>query len=93
MRIFQDNSEYQGTPEELDLYFRFVNGVTKETTITDPYAPFNDVLSESEKLRQELAKNADYNPFGGVVPPKNAEPDMENGKAVTAEIDTGVELI
>lgn len=90
MRIFKDNSEYQGTPEELDLFFKL------SEPKADPWeevAPLRDIVSESENLRMKLAKDPNYSPFGGVVPPRDADKDVSVKKTVTAEEDTGVQLI
>lgn len=90
MRIFKDNSEYQGTPEELDLFFKL--GEPK----TDPWeevTPLRDIVSESEALRMKIAEDPNYSPFGGVVSPRDADKDVSIQKTVTAEENTGVELI
>lgn len=95
MKYIEDNKRYEGTPQEIDdfINLRREREISTIETPTDPYAPFNDVINESEKLRQELAINPDYNPFGGVIASKETEQDNPIKRTVTAEQDTGVELL
>lgn len=95
MRIFKDEVEYQGTPEEIAEFMRLHNPVVESDTLPiDPYAPFEEVLTESEELRKKLAADPNYSPYPGVVPSKESEPDVETTKTLpTAEKDTGVEYI
>lgn len=99
MRIFKDNVEYQGTPEEIAEFMRLNSSVeTDFSPQIDPYAPFpdalplRDVVSESEELRAKLATDPNYNPHGGVVPSKESE-ELAAVNLPTAEKDTGVEYI
>jgi len=94
MRIFSNNNEYIGTPQELKDFFN-----TKVETpqqdfaayTSDEFAPLEQVVSESEQLRRKLAKDPSYNPFGGVI--TGNEPDLrDSSSTVSADIDTGVEL-
>lgn len=97
MKILKENVEYQGSPEEIAEFFALTelraNGLfTEEPLPTDPYAPFEDVISDSEKLRQTLAKDPLYNPFPGISKSPESE-DAINNIVSSAELDTGVERV
>ena len=92
MRIFKEEVEYQGSPEEISRFFELQE--PKENIVTEGFAgvdfadfetnPLKDAVSESEALRRKLAVDANYNPFPGVSP----SPDSP----VSAEHDTGVKF-
>lgn len=88
MRVLKDQTEYQGTPQELASFFE----LTKEPSETpfDYPAPIEDIISQSQLLRNELAKDAGYNPFPGVVPSKESENTDPNPAIGFADMDTGV---
>lgn len=94
MRIFSNNNEYIGTPQELKDFFNTKVEQTQpdfNAYTQDEFTPLEQTISESEALRRKLAKDPLYNPYGGVV--TGNEPDLRNSSAtVSADIDTGVEL-
>lgn len=57
------------------------------------FAPLEDVVGESEALRLKLAKDPNYNPFGGVVASHESDPNQQGSPTVSAEDNTGVEII
>ncbi len=96
MRIFKDDTEYQGTPEEIA---HFMSLREDKDTIEAPIgfvgadfadpeiSGLKDTISESEMLRKELAQDPNYNPFPGVSP----SPDSSD--LPSAESDTGVKYV
>jgi hypothetical protein len=94
MRIYSNNNEYIGTPQELKDFFN--NKIEQaqsnfDSYTQDEFAPLEQTISESEALRHKLAKDPSYNPFGGVI--AGNEPDLrDSSSTVSADIDTGVEL-
>lgn len=104
MRAFIKDDEYQGTPEEIDTFLALRESRMPSTVIgerleppfaPDDFEPFEEVINDSEELRKKLADDPAYNPFGGVVPSKESEPDTESpalSAPFTAEADTGVEI-
>lgn len=86
MRIFKEEVEYQGTPEEIARYFEL-------TTVQENYAPMttlDSLVDESQDLRAKLAVNPQYNPYPGVVQSKESE-NIDPSPAIGfAEEDTGV---
>jgi len=92
MRVFINGEEYQGTPKEIDE-FLILRRDHKMNTETFPASDFSPLVEESINLRQELANNPSYNPFGGVVPSKESEPDIDTKVAEPiADEDTGVKI-
>lgn len=92
MRVFINGEEYQGTPKEINqfLSLRQDNKIDNETFPVSDFAP---LVEESINLRQELSKNPNYNPFGGVVPSKESEPDIDtNTISPVDDEDTGVKI-
>lgn len=89
MRILKDQAEYQGTPQELASFFE----LTKEQSETpfDYPAPIEDIISQSQLLRNELSRDPGYNPFPGVVPSKESENSDPNPAIGFADMDTGVQ--
>lgn len=94
MRLFKDNAEFQGTPEEIADFL----SLTQKTFVEDdgniPYAGVDfsgleNVVSESEQLRAKLAKNPAYNPFPGISKSPESE-DVSGGTVPKSELDTGV---
>lgn len=92
MRIFKEEVEYQGSPEEIARFFELQepkDNITVEGFAGADFADFEATLleatiSESEMLRKKLAADPNYNPFPGVSP----SPDSP----VSAEHDTGVKF-
>lgn len=97
MKILKENVEYQGSPEEIAEFFALTElkigaqPLEDEPTI-NPFVPFEDVISDSENLRQTLAKDPLYNPFPGVSKSPENE-DGINNIGSNAELDTGVERV
>lgn len=99
MRAFINNDEYQGTPEEIAqfLYLREPQYVTESSQAAfapEDFKPFEEVVDDSEALREKIANDPNYNPFGGVVASKESE-EVENTALTapfTAEENTGVEI-
>lgn len=93
MRVFKDNTEYQGTPEEIAefLQLREVASSDKQedTTVFNP-DEFLPLVNEAKTVREKLADDPAYNPYGGVVKSKESE-DEPSAKAVSADLDTGIE--
>lgn len=90
MRAFINDDEYQGTPQEIATFLNLREGSPYDVTEND-IQTFDNIVSDSQALRRKLEENPDYNPYGGVVPSKEAEPDVDSKKAVPFEIpDTGV---
>jgi hypothetical protein len=103
MKVFIDNEEYQGTPQEIHEFITLqeksgqlidVDEAPKEPSfIQDDFEPLEDIVNESVALRNKLAQVPAYNPYGGVVTSKETVPDVDNRKpSFTAEEDTGVIL-
>jgi len=92
MRVFINDEEYQGTPKEINEFL----SLRQDNTInSNPFeaSDFVPLVEESINLRQEIAKNPNYNPFGGVVPSKESEPDIEtNTISPVDDEDTGVKI-
>lgn len=93
MRIFSNDSEYIGTPQELKEFFNNNTNLVKDEPTTpfidEDFMPLESVVNESEQLRRSLAQNPNYNPFGGVV--AGNEPDQrDNSAIVSSDLDTGV---
>lgn len=94
MRLFKNGDELQGTPEEISQFLSLVAEPTgREVDDTFDISDFDernepliDEVEHSKKLREELSKDPNYNPYGGVVPPKDSE------TLVDAENDTGVTI-
>lgn len=93
MKIFKDNIEYQGDAEELSRYFSLVEP-TQAGFSQDDFQPstLEDIVDESKDLRTKLAQDPSYNPYGGVIPSKE-NPDAEKTPTVSADLDTGVDLV
>lgn len=93
MRVFQDNTEYQGTPYEIAEFFRLANGTAESepSFASDDFEPLQDIVSESEDLRRKLTNDPNYNPFPGVVTSKETENTDPNPAVGFAEMDTGVQ--
>jgi hypothetical protein len=105
MKVFIDNEEYQGTPQEIHEFITLQEksgqlvdcpeSIPEATTpfIQDDFEPLEDIVNESVALRNKLAQDPAYNPYGGVVISKETVPDVDNRKpSFTAEEDTGVVL-
>ena len=101
MRIVKDAVEYQGTPSELADFFRYTDNTEPRdkgdspSFATEDFIPLEDVVKESETLREKLAKNPAYNPHTGVVPSKEpTTPDITapSGQLFTSDEDTGVKI-
>lgn len=100
MKIIKDNVEYQGAAEELAIFFDLSNRDDASDVKVAPdfseddFVPLEEIVEESKTLREKLAENNAYNPYGGVIPSK--EPKVEEvstgGGIVTADSDTGVQL-
>ncbi len=92
MKIFKDNIEYQGDAEELVRYFALMDTHTStiESFNEDDFKPLVD---ESADLRAKLAENPSYNPYGGIVPPKDSNPNETASPAISSDLDTGVDLV
>lgn len=93
MRIFKDNAEYHGTPEEISMFFALSAPTITQDDVPFPASdlvPLEDTVAESTRLRKELEKNPAYSPFGGVVAPRESEEAVSS--VPSAEIDTGVVL-
>jgi len=92
MRVFINDEEYQGTPKEINEFLSLRQDNTINRTPFD-VGDFSPLVEESINLRQEIAKNPNYNPFGGVVPSKESEPDIEtNTISPVDDEDTGVKI-
>lgn len=91
MRVFINGEEYQGTPKEISDFINLMqNNVENSQFETSDFEP---LIEESINLREELAKNPSYNPFGGVVPSKESEPDIDNKNiGLIDDEDTGVKI-
>jgi len=96
MRVFYDNTELTGTPEELAEFLRLqeINSSDKqeETTTFSP-DDFTPLVNEARTVREELAKNPAFNPYPGRVAPQDSDNEEPASKAVSADNDTGVELV
>lgn len=107
MRVFTDGYEYQGTPQEIAELFGLLNpqdtGDMKvrqgvDSFPPEDFVPLESLVDESAELRKKLAQDPSYSPFGGVVPSKEAEPDIltksrESDSIVDSSADTGVQLV
>ena len=95
MKYIEDGKRYEGTPSEISEFIGLQEPKIAQTAteLQDSFAPLEDIVSESERLRRQLAINPAYNPYGGVVPSKETEEQTPIKKAPTAELDTGVELL
>lgn len=92
MRVFINDEEYQGTPKEINEFLSLRQDNTINRTPFD-VGDFSPLVEESINLRQEIAKNPNYNPFGGVVPSKESEPDIDtNTISPVDDEDTGVKI-
>lgn len=49
------------------------------------------VLTKSDILRAKLEQDPDYNPFGGVVPSREALINIEEKRPYNADRDTGID--
>jgi hypothetical protein len=90
-----NNVEYQGTPLEIDVFLRLQDKTqVPEQDDEFPVDDFEPLIDESKNLRQEIAKDPEYNPTGGVVSSKESEADEQTTHnetpSVSAEEDTGV---
>lgn len=102
MRYKINEHEYDGTPQEIADLLKLV-GDNKQVTTEhvedapafkpDDFAPLESVVSESQKLREELAKNPSYNPFPGVSRSLSSDNTEQASPAVSAEDNTGVDII
>jgi hypothetical protein len=103
MKVFIDNEEYQGTPQEIHEFIILqemsgqlidVDDTPKEPSfIQDDFEPLEDIVNESVALRNKLAQDPAYNPYGGVVTSHETVEDIDTKKSsATAEEDTGVIL-
>lgn len=95
MRYIVDGETYDGTPTEIaDLILALKSiKIQPDQAVgkIDPTA-FKELISESERVRAELAADPNYNPFVGV----SKSPENEESSAVVSnksELDTGVEYI
>ncbi len=91
MKIFKDNIEYQGDAEELARYFALMD-TPPPTTEDFNEDDFKPLIDESADLRTKLAQDPSFNPYGGVIPSKE-NPDAEKTPTVSADLDTGVDLV
>jgi hypothetical protein len=98
MKYTANDKQYEGTPQEIADFISLTENIPyipSEGTAEPNYPemePLQNIVSESEKLRGKLAIDPTYNPFGGVVPPKDSIQD-KNIPIVDSNLDTGVELI
>lgn len=95
MRIFKEEVEYQGSPEEIAEFFRLTTLNVPEQTPYAPedFTPLESTVNESAELRKKLAEDPSYNPFGGVVPPKESEELRDaNINTFMADEELGVKL-
>ena len=90
MRAFINSDEYSGTPEEIAKFMSLREGKSYDNDYPVSPDPMVDIISDSQKLREKLAANPAYSPFGGVVPSKEDEV-FEDTQAFGVS-DTGVTL-
>jgi len=96
-----NNQEYVGTPEEIAELLSLRDNRDKQTetrpepTIWDDedITPMTSTITESEELRKKLANDPAWNPYGGVVPPKDVDGSGTLSPAVSADDNTGVQLV
>ncbi len=106
MRYSHDGKDYDGNPDDIveliEKLRRIENPVQVPDTVfndkdyvpdmVDVWAPLENVVSDSAKLRTNLANDANYNPYPAVSP----SPDNEDKPVIIgnkSELDTGVEYI
>lgn len=92
MRVFINDEEYQGTPEEINTFL----SLREDKKINDtPFTEedFKPLIDESNDLRRKLSRDPNYNPFGGVVPSKESEQDIDIKETPPiGDEDTGVTI-
>lgn len=99
MKYFSDNNEYNGTPQEIAELIKLLGGESSQVEIEhtephfakDDFMPLETVVNESKDLRAKLAEDPSYNPYGGVVPPKDNVIEQVPINRNQSELDTGVE--
>lgn len=104
MRIFRDETEYQGTPEEIAEFFLLHDTNSRNIEMKASETPVewsaeelkgNDEdelaksVRESADLRAKLAADPNYSPFGGVSKSPESIPEY----LPTAETNTGVNYV
>lgn len=89
MRIFKEDIEYQGTPDEIARYFELTAPIQTEYA-PEVLQPFDSLIDESQSLREKLANDPAYNPFPGVVPSKESENTDPTPAVGFADEDTGI---
>jgi hypothetical protein len=91
MRVFKEDTEYQGTPEEIAYLFSLMEDKPDDPNFPmSDFAPLETIVSESQDLREKLAKDPNYNPFPGVVQSKESDGEEPAPAVGLAEEDTGV---
>jgi len=100
MKLNRDNDEYIGTPEEIAELIRLLGGQSPLVELDKPapfapddFVPLEDVVKESQTLREKLAIDPQYNPYGGVVSSPETAVEQVPINRNQADIDTGVELL
>ncbi len=94
MKYSVDNKFYDGSPQEIAdllslLYIQEPKDETSQSFVDDDFKPLVD---EAVDLRAKLAQDPSYNPYGGIVRPKDADPDTELSPTVSSDLDIGIEL-
>lgn len=99
MKLVINGQSVNGKPEDLAKLLEIFGEYKEEPVVKteqiqpDDLVPLEEVINDSQSLRQKLEEDPNYNPYPGVVPPKEAEVKSNiavPGNRYAAEEDTGV---
>lgn len=98
MKLTRGDDEYNGTPEDIATLIKLLGGQSPEIQLDPtedyPIDDFTPVVTEAKSVREEIAKDLNYNPYPGVVPSKEVDesPIQMPVNQYQAENSTGVQI-